>query len=74
MLTVPSSSYALVASPRYQMLPPESWAYQSKVSSTSSPSERATSWTIRARMPSIILVRFNTLTRIVSTSLPSVSR
>ena len=36
-MTLPSSNSA-VSSPRYQMFPASSWAYQSKVSSTNSPS------------------------------------
>ena len=31
-------SYSAVCSPRYQMLPSASWAYQSRVSSTTAPS------------------------------------
>ena len=62
VLTTSPSSYSNVSSPRYQMLPPESWAYQSRVSSTTSSPERTTSRTTRARMPSIIVVLRVTLT------------
>ena len=41
-----SPSYAVVSSPKYQTLPAVSWAYQSKVSSTTVPAASvATSWT-----------------------------
>ncbi len=57
------SSYSVVSSPRYQMLPRRSWAYQSNVSSTSCPSSVTVSRTTRATMPEATrLVRFVTLT------------
>ncbi len=42
VLTTRPSSYSLVFSPKYQTLPRRSCAYQSKVSSTSSPREERT--------------------------------
>ena len=48
-------SYSVVSSPRYQMLPALSWAYQSSVTSTGSPSSVTTSCTTRASTPFAIL-------------------
>src|SRR5688572_19519426 len=56
-------SYSAVSSPRYQRFPAESWAYQSRVSSTSAPSAVTTSWTTRASMPrSTVYVSSSTVT------------
>src|SRR5262245_6977759 len=57
---------SLVSSPRYQMLPAASCAYQSNVSSTTSPSSDTTSWTTRASMPAIVLVLSVTVTSVRS--------
>ena len=51
-------SYSFVASPRYQTFPHLSCAYQSSVTSTSSPSSVTTSWTTLAVMPFAILFVF----------------
>ncbi len=69
-------SYSAVRSPRYQMLPSESWAYQSSVTSTGSPAWLTTSWTTRASIP--LAIRFVspltvTTTRCTPPS-PSISR
>jgi hypothetical protein len=66
VLVVPSVSYAVVASPRYQTLPRSSWANQSYVSSLSLPSSVARSWTTVARMPSTSRVSGRTVTVICS--------
>jgi hypothetical protein len=50
-ISVPSS-YSAVSSPKYHTFPSESWAYQSRVSSTISPSVVTVSRTTRASMPS----------------------
>ena len=56
-------SYSVVSSPRYQMFPSLSWAYQSSVTSTNSPSSVTTSCTTRASMPfAIVFVRSVTVT------------
>ena len=56
-------SYSVVNSPRYQMFPALSWAYQSSVFSTGLPSSVTTSRTTRAVMPlAISLVRRVTVT------------
>ena len=56
-------SYSVVSSPRYQMLPSASWAYQSSVTSIGSPSSVTTSWTTRASTPfAICFVLFVTVT------------
>lgn len=69
------SSYSLVASPRYQTFPSLSWAYQSKVSSTSRPSSVTTSWTTVASMPRMVLVSGRTVTTTrCSDPSPSLSR
>ena len=62
VLTLPFS-YSAVCSPRYQMLPSRSWAYQSSVSSTGSPPCVTSSRTTRAVTPlAILLVRLVTVT------------
>ncbi len=48
--------YSVVSSPRYQMLPAESWAYQSSVISTGSPFSLTSSWTTTASTP--LAIRF----------------
>ena len=48
-------SYSAVSSPRYQTLPSESWAYQSSVSSTSSPPSVTVSRTTTASTPFAIV-------------------
>ena len=55
-------SYSFVASPRYQTFPHLSCAYQSNVSSTTSPSSDTVSRTTVAWMPSIIFVWSVTVT------------
>ena len=56
-------SYSVVSSPRYQMLPARSCAYQSSVTSTSFPSSVTTSCTTRAVTPfAISFVRRVTVT------------
>ena len=47
-------SNSAVSSPRYQIDPSASWAYQSKVSSMILPSRRTVSRTIRAVTPFLI--------------------
>ena len=60
-------SYSAVSSPRYQMVPSASWAYQSSVISTGSPSRLTTSWTTRASTPlAICLVWSVTVTSTLS--------
>jgi len=49
-------SYSVVNSPRYQMLPFLSCAYQSSVTSTGLPPSLTTSWTTRAVTP--LAIRF----------------
>ena len=67
------SSNSAVSSPRYQTLPSPSWAYQSKVSSISSPSSVTVSRTIRAVTPfAISFVSLLTVTR-TSIGLPASS-
>ena len=62
-----SPSKAVVASPKYQTLPAVSWAYQSKVFSTTLPcSSLATSWTTVVVTPATTLVRSVTVTTLVS--------
>ncbi len=61
-------SYSVDSSPRYQTLPSVSWAYQSKVSSTSSPSAVTVSRTTVAVIPMTSLVSSVTTTSIRSTS------
>ncbi len=51
-------SYSAVASPRYQTFPQRSCAYQSSVTSTSSPSSVTTSWTTLAVIPFAIRLVF----------------
>ena len=56
-------SNSAVSSPRYHTLPSASWAYQSRVSSTSSPSSVTVSRTTAASMPlAIWLVLVETVT------------
>jgi hypothetical protein len=56
-------SYSAVSSPRYQMFPSLSWAYQSSVTSTNFPSSVTASWTTRASIPfAIVFVRLVTVT------------
>ncbi len=56
-------SYSAVASPRYQMFPALSWAYQSSVTSTGSPRSVTVSRTTRASTPlAIFLVSWVTST------------
>ena len=56
-------SYSPVRSPRYQMLPSASWAYQSSVISIGWPFSVTTSWTTRASTPfAIRFVSFVTVT------------
>src|SRR5262245_1447794 len=56
-------SYSFVSSPRYQTFPQASWAYQSSVISTGSPSSETASWTTRAVTPfAIRFVRRVTVT------------
>src|SRR4051794_13464620 len=62
----PDRSYSVVSSPRYQTLPSESWAYQSKVSSSSRPSTRTTSRTTVAPTPSTTRLRSVTVTTVRS--------
>ena len=70
--TFPSSNSA-VCSPRYQTLPSPSCAYQSKVSSITSPSEVTVSRTTRAVTPfAIRFVALLTVTR-TSSAFPSSS-
>ncbi|MGI8511673.1 MAG: hypothetical protein ACR2NH_03500 [Solirubrobacteraceae bacterium] len=57
-LTTLPFSYSAVASPRYQMFPSESWAYQSSVTSTGAPRSVTTSRTTRATIPlAMVFVR-----------------
>ena len=72
MVTTLPSSNSLVSSPRYQMLPHVSWAYQSNVSSITSPSSVTTSCTTVAGMPRIVFVRSVTVTS-TRCSAPSLS-
>ena len=51
MLTTLPSSYSLVFSPKYHTFPRRSWAYQSRVSSTSSPAMKARSRTTTVSTP-----------------------
>ena len=56
-------SYSVVASPKYQMFPALSWAYQSSVTSTGLPFSVTLSCTTRAVTPlAIFLVRSVTVT------------
>jgi hypothetical protein len=71
LATLPSS-YSLVSSPRYHTFPSRSWAYQSNVSSFSSPPENTRSCTTVASMPWIVLCRSVTTTTVRSGS-PSAS-
>jgi hypothetical protein len=66
-LTTCPLSYSAVDSPRYQTLPPASWAYQSSVSSTAAPSCVTTSCTTRAVMP--LAIFFVSFVTVISTSL-----
>ena len=74
-VTSPFSNSA-VSSPRYQTVPSESWAYQSKVSSMTSPSRVTVSRRTRASIPlAISLVALVTVTTTRSSwPSPSVSR
>src|SRR4051812_24754028 len=60
-------SYAVVSSPKYQTLPSRSCAYQSDVSSSSSPSLVTVSRTTRVVTPSTTLVLLVTSTTMSST-------
>ncbi len=72
VLTTSPFSYSFVSSPRYQRLPAVSCAYQSSVSSMTSPSMLTTSWTTVAVMPRMSCVSSVTVTSTWS-SLPSAS-
>ena len=61
-------SYSAVFSPRYQRLPLESCAYQSKVSSFSCPPSLTVSCTTTASISMIVFVSFVTTTSFRSTS------
>src|SRR5262245_36366499 len=56
------SSYETVSSPKYQTLPARSCAYQSNVSSTSSPPAKTWSWTTTVETP--ITVRRSVVTAV----------
>ena len=66
-------SYSVVASPRYQMLPSESWAYQSSVTSTGSPFSVTTSRTTRASTPLAICFVLSVTVTTTFCSVPSLS-
>ena len=62
MLTTLPSSDSLVFSPKYHTFPRRSWAYQSRVSSTSSPPMKARSRTTTVSTPCTVLVLGVTVT------------
>ena len=66
-------SYSAVFSPRYQTLPSPSWAYQSSVTSTSSPFSVTTSRTTLASMPLAIIFVLSVTVTSTRCSVPSSS-
>ena len=73
VLTTAPSSYSFESSTRYQTLPALSWANQSYVSSTTSPSTDATSWTTIVDTPITVRRSSSTSTTTPVTS-PSLLR